>query len=597
MMKKSNKILWSLGLSLSLLLVNPVFASSSTPSQQQANPQANPSVQASLPKQTAQSQKVNFSPIFISISDAMSLVKDGQMSQASHELQKSRKAFDALDIDGQHHTLRQSVLSAFQTALQSPTDEYLGNLSTALYTLEKAQNPVDYTQANERFAQKVTPALDDLAKAIERFRGDGDVDNLRLAYDAFNRIWVANERVVRNTQKGHYGAIETAMALLRVAIETQNLAQMDSQFVTLKEAIDGYVLGKPMRVQADESIDLAYGIRLLQGGLDDLQAGRVADAQGKLGQFIQSWVVFEGEVSTRNPALYTQIESQIPIIMAKGDTASQEKLTNIIKELQAINPAARYTSLDSMLILLREGLEALLIVVALITALNASGQRAAKKWIYAGVSLGMAGSVLGAVALYSLFPQLTGGANREALEGVVGIVAVAMMIGVGAWLHSKSSTRAWNAYIKQNLGKAMSTGSFISLFLLAFLSVFREGAETILFYVGILPNIAMKDFVLGIGLALLILAIVAVILLKTSVKLPIPMLFKILTSTIYVLGFKILGVSILALQLTNHLPRTIIDLPSVEWLGFYPSVQGVFGQVVYLLVIILMMFFQKNRQH
>ncbi|MDO4427274.1 MAG: FTR1 family protein [Moraxella sp.] len=542
-----------------------------------------------------QSQKVNFSPIFVGLSDVMTLVKNGETDKAKGELAIIYENFQKLSIDDKCNELKTTVLTAFDTALRTPNADTLQALSTALYTLEKAQNPVDYTQANERFVSKITPAMASLGKAIDEFKSDRDLDKLRLAYDGFNRTWVANERVVRNTQKSHYGTIETAMALLRVAIETQNIANMDTQFHALQSAIDSYIKGEPLAsVQADERVNLAYGIGLLEQGLDDFQQGNLTDGQAKLSEFITSWVVFEGEVSTRNPTLYAQIESQIPIIMAKGDLASQDKLSNIINDLKAINPTARYGVVDSMLILLREGLEALLIVVALITALNASHQPQGKKWVYGGVGVGLVGSVAGAVALYTLFPQMTSGASREALEGVVGIVAVVMMIGIGAWLHSKSSVKAWNAYIQHQLGKAMTTGSFISLFLLSFLSVFREGAETILFYVGILPSIAMVDFLLGIGLALTILAVVAIILFKTSLKLPIPLLFKILTVTIYVLGFKILGVSILALQLTNHLPRTIIDLPSMDMIGFYPSVQGIIAQMIYMGILIILQFYAKN---
>ena len=71
-----------------------------------------------------------------------------------------------------------------------------------------------------------------------------------------------------------------------------------------------------------------------------------------------------------------------------------------------------------------------------------------------------------------------------------------MILTIGAWLHSKSSLNAWQAYIKKHMNKALTTGSFISLFALSFLSVFREGAETILFYVGILPNISTESFAL-----------------------------------------------------------------------------------------------------
>lgn len=566
------KFLTSLVLGLAVCATNPAFANQSDTS----------------PVFTeTQSDKVNFSPIFVGVSDAMSLVNHAKIDKAKAELDGLYQNFQNLNIDDKHQDLKNTVVLAFKNALNHPNKTNLSELSTALYALEKAQNPVDYTQANVRFAKKIRPATTILAKAIDDFKTDSDVEKLRQAYDTFNRVWVANERVVRNTQKSHYGAIETAMALLRVAIETQHITAMDSQFSTLQATIESYINNQPIdEPKLADGVNLAYGIGLLEQGLADFENGKLADGQNRLSEFIASWVVFEGDVATRNPALYAQIESQIPMIMAKGDKLSQEKLSNIINDLKAINPTAHYTAIDSMLILLREGLEALLIVMALITALNASGQKRGKKWVYGGVGLGLLGSIAGAVALYQLFPQVASGANRETLEGVIGIVAVVMMMGVGAWLHSKSNIKAWNRYVQNELGRAMTTGSFISLFLLAFLSVFREGAETILFYVGILPKIMMSDFLLGIAMALVILAVVAVILFKTSVKLPIPLLFKILTATIYFLGFKILGVSISALQLTNHLPRTTIDLPSVAWAGFYPSMQGLLAQALYIAVII-----------
>ncbi|MFO1383263.1 MAG: FTR1 family protein [Moraxella osloensis] len=208
-----------------------------------------------------------------------------------------------------------------------------------------------------------------------------------------------------------------------------------------------------------------------------------------------------------------------------------------------VNPTAQYTAVDSMLILLREGLEALLIVISLLSALTAAKQVKAKKWVYAGVAFGLLASIAGAMALQLLFPAVTSAANREMFEGVIGIVAVIMMIGIGAWAQ-QIIRPIMNAYIKRHMGQAMTAGSFVSLFGLSFLSVFREGAETILFYVGILPNISMSNFLTGIGLALVALAAVAWVMLRTSVKLPIPQLFKLLTWVIYLLGFKILGVGL-----------------------------------------------------
>lgn len=537
-----------------------------------------------------QSEKLNFSPLFIPLSDAMGAVKNGETDKAKDDLARiENELMDIAKDDRRQSALFEETQNALSHAKASPNEKNLNALSTALYAYEKEQNPVDYTAKRANFAKKITPALDNLSQSIDEFKNNQtDITAVKSAYDVFNRTWVANERVVRNTSMAHYGKIETAMALIRVGIESTppNVAMMTDNLGTLTHHIDSYNQGEKLTDTPTANVDLAYGTRLLQEGLTAFEQGDKATGQAKLGEFIDIWVLIENEVSTRNSALYTKIESQIPLIMATGDKAtSQATLQNLIDELSVINPNTAYTATDAMLILLREGLEALLIIMALLTALNASKQPKGKKWVIAGVGVGLLASLAGAVALQQLFPAITSGANREALEGVVGIFAVAMMIGVGAWLHSKSNVKAWNAYINTQMTHALSSGSFLGLFGLAFLSVFREGAETVLFYAGILPSIAVSDFVLGIVMALGILAVVAVILFKTSLKLPIPLLFKILTATIYLLGFKILGVSISALQLTGHLPRTVLDFPALPLLGIYPSVQGVAVQACYVVVI------------
>lgn len=539
--------------------------------------------------------KANFSPIFIKLSDAMGQVRADKAQEAIPLLQSAYDEFNALQIGDS--PLKDKAQTAFKEAIATPNNHTLSVLSVALYDLEKQQNPTDYTAKRAKFAKNITPALDKLTKAVHNFEQDGDIDKLKVAYDGFNRAWVSGERVVRNTSMAHYGKIETAMALMRVGIESTppNLTSIKDNLDKLSIAIDSYNRGETI-TQTVQDVDLAYGIELLQAGLDAFKNNNHATASAKLGAFIDAWVVFEGQVSTRNPALYSKVESQIPIIMATGDKKAQQDLQTIIDELSAINPTSSYTAIDSMLILLREGLEALLIIMALVAALTAANQPKGKKWVYAGVGVGLVASVAGAIILQKLFPAMTSGANREALEGVVGIVAVVMMLGVGVWLHSKSSVKAWNAYIDSYMGRALSTGSFVGLFGLSFLSVFREGAETILFYAGILPNISTADFLLGVAMALLILAVVAFIMVKTSLKLPIPKLFLVLTWLIYGLGFKILGVSISALQLTGQLPYTIVpNVPTMTWLGFYPTVQGMITQGLYVLVIVVLWAIKRTK--
>ena len=105
-------------------------------------------------------------------------------------------------------------------------------------------------------------------------------------------------------------------------------------------------------------------------------------------KFIEVWPVIEGDVRTRNASLYTKVESETPIIMVKGNEQKyQDQLKDLIAELSKIDTKSNYNAIDSMLILLREGVEALVIVLSLASALRAAKQRKGLVWVYAGVYL------------------------------------------------------------------------------------------------------------------------------------------------------------------------------------------------------------------
>ena len=253
-----------------------------------------------------------------------------------------------------------------------------------------------------------------------------------------------------------------------------------------------------------------------------------------------------------------------------------------------------------MLILLREGVEALLIVMALVTTLKAAKMKKGLKWVYTGAVMGILASLAIAVLLQFLFPAVSSGSNREIIEGAVGIFAVLMMIMVGIWLHSKSSIKKWNDFMESQMKAVTATGSFISMFALSFLAVFREGAETILFYAGIYPRIDKAGFFIGIGLAFLVLFVLAVVMNNASAYFKPHRIFLILTWLIYALAFKMLGVSIHALQLTNILPTHLINgFVTVDWIGIYPSLEVVLSQALFILLVVYVSFknLKSERQH
>jgi len=258
-----------------------------------------------------------------------------------------------------------------------------------------------------------------------------------------------------------------------------------------------------------------------------------------------------------------------------------------------------YTMFDAAAIMLREGLEALLVIVALLAFLRRSGNNDKRGWILAGGGLGVLASLIIAFTLQAIFNQASAGQNREVVEGVTGLVAAALLFYVSYWLHSKASLHGWQKFIGQRTTHALKRGSLTSLSLLTFLAVFREGAETTVFYLGIAPAINTQDLLLGLSLGVALLMVVAVLMVGIGMRLPLRPFFTIAGLLVYYLGFKFLGSGIHALQVTGTLPATPIPgLPAISAIGFYPVWEGALAQLALLgaaLVVFLYLRVQQRR--
>ena len=535
--------------------------------------------------------KENLSPYFVKITDATKAVKEGKQDQARKLIDEITKDFEKVENSDSEAGRQVQEKLALTGDI---TEDQLTQISLALLSFEKEQNPVDLDAEKEKLVSRLEPRFEALDMAI----ASQDLEAVREAYKKMNSTWTINEAVVRDHSTAHYGQVETAISFLRSSIETEptNFDTIQASFDDLKKAISNFVEGTEVATTSS-NLTLKDGIDLLKKALTQFQAGQDSEAAATMKEFITIWPTIEGSVSTTNPSLYTKVESESPVIMVKGkDSEYQEKLSGLIAELSQIDTSASYNAFDAMLILLREGVEALLIVMALVTTLKAAKMRKGLKWVYSGAFAGIVASLLITYILQIAFPAVTSGTNREIIEGAVGIFAVIMMILIGIWLHSKSSVKKWNTFMESQMQTVTKTGSFLSMFALSFLAVFREGAETILFYVGILPRISSFDFVLGISLALLVLVVIAFVMNKASqVFLP-HKVFFILTWMIYALAFKMTGVSIHALQLTNMIPNHLIaGIPSIDILGIYPSWESLAGQTLFILVVILVTIRQGEK--
>lgn len=537
--------------------------------------------------------KESYSKLYIKITDAATAVKNNRQDDAKKLFSEIKEEFKKVkNSDSVQGKKVQELLNKEKNML---TEDDLRQVTAALLSFEKEQNPVNDEEEKKSFKSRMYPALDVLEKAIQ----SKNVEQMKKEYLKFNGVWTRNESFIRSRSVSYYGKVETAMSFLRSSMEVEpfDYENTMNSFNDLKSSIQDYLDGKKMENNVSGTVTLKEAVDMLKDALEAFKNGDKTKGQSKVKEFIQVWPTVEGDVSTRNSALYTKVETQTPIIMVKGtDKQYQEQLQGLIVELSQINTKAKYTFVDAMFILLREGVEALLIVLALVSSLKAANQKKGLRWVYTGAAAGILASVIIAFMLQALFPAVSSGTNREILEGFVGIFAVVMMIGIGFWLHSKSSLKSWKNYIDRKMDVVLSTGSFISMFVLSFLAVFREGAETILFYVGILPLISLQNLIIGVVSAILILIVIALVLIYASSKIKIHQVFFVLTWTIYFLAFKMLGTSIHMLQVVGILPLHVIRfIPTVEVLGIYANIEVFVSQLILITIIVIATLKRKNK--
>ena len=203
---------------------------------------------------------------------------------------------------------------------------------------------------------------------------------------------------------------------------------------------------------------------------------------------------------------------------------------------------------------IREGLEALLVVGSLLAFVSKSKSGKGKTWILSGVGAGILLSVILAVFIQVVFSSAAFGQNNFLISGWTGVFAAAMLLYMSYWLHSNSNMQQWNKYIKAKTENAMSTGKMISLGLLSFLAVFREGTETVLFLIGMINQISVQQLLLGMLIGFGFLAILAFLMLYVGVKLPIRPFFIFSSLIVFYLCIKFMGLGIHSLQLAGILP-------------------------------------------
>jgi high-affinity iron transporter len=336
-------------------------------------------------------------------------------------------------------------------------------------------------------------------------------------------------------------------------------------------------------------------IAQLEQSLSFARSGRFADAGDKAFDAYIAFEPLEGPARAKNPGLVSSMERQFADFKAavrNNDLRAAERSRDVIETtlpdvvaLTAPTGSGVEAFWQSFLIILREGFEAILVIGAVVAFLIKTGHRERLRSIWTGVGLAIAASAVTAVVLKTLLGAMP--ASREFIEGATLLVAVAVLFSVSYWLISKVEAAKWQQFIREKVNNALEHGGGRALAFVAFLAVYREGAETALFYQALFnegPHVVLP-ISLGILVGFAALAVIFTLFYRFGVRIPLRPFFSVTSVLLYYMAFVFMGKGIRELQEGDIISLSAIrGFPHVEWLGLYPSWEGVLAQLALLLL-------------
>ncbi|MGQ0539359.1 MAG: FTR1 family protein [Gemmatimonadaceae bacterium] len=352
------------------------------------------------------------------------------------------------------------------------------------------------------------------------------------------------------------------------------------------------------RIAADPAAAQRNVRRLLDEALGAARAGRASDAGDRAFDAYLAFEPIETPARARSPGLVASVErhfAEFRGAIKANDLRAAERARNAIEaalpEVVGLMRAPEGwwgAFLQSLLIILREGLEAILVIGAIVAFLIKTGHRERLRSIWVGTVLALLASGATAAVFATALRALP--ASREIVEGITMLVAVAVLFSVSYWLISKVEAARWQQFIREKVNAALAHGGGKALALVAFLAVYREGAETALFYQALFREGSGQLIPIALGLVVgaAALAVIFVLFHRYGVRLPLRPFFAVTSALLYYLAFVFMGKGIRELQEGNVIPFTVVPgLPHIDAMGIYPTVETLGAQ---LLLVVLLLF-------
>ncbi|MFD2249115.1 high-affinity iron transporter [Pseudochelatococcus lubricantis] len=407
----------------------------------------------------------------------------------------------------------------------------------------------------------------------------------------FNRIvGLVNDNREPRLVRGSARVLRDDLTALLLGLPLVGTAKEQAEAST--SSADWNAVARKIRDQAAHALSLAAG----------------GDAAGAVGILQDTYFdVFEASgmearVGARDSAFKTRIEAHFSRLMALiRDGAPAPALHEVADNLNTdVAQAAELLGgagagswsalfLASLLIIVREGFEAILIVSAIVAYLVKTGHGDKRGVIVNSVVVAVIASVITAILLKLVFR--TSAASQEVLEGATMLLAAVVLFFTSNWLLAKAEAAQWSAFIRGKVEGAISAGSLRALWFVSFLAVYREGAETVLFYQALtIDTDAAGVIAIAAGFAVGALALVAVYwaMQKGALRLPVGPFFRVTGAILYLMAFVFVGKGIFELIEGKVITPTLVGrAPEIPLLGIYPYRETLLPQAVFVAVTAL----------
>ncbi len=501
---------------------------------------------------------------------------------------------------------------------------------------QSEQNAVDTTISDELQAAyglhpKLQFLMDELSFKFSLAASEFKHGQIQAAKDALNSALFEDYRntqaevvVNQHTTKGLNKRIQRGIRALIVKMNDENLTEKElrNELEKVEELVADAFSQIPseqlLRIKvvgfdenANSGKDYAKVANDIKIALDEILKDYVGFNQGSINALQSVYLdIFEAsgmenKIGAVDSGIKLKIEAQfsqgVALIKASAPKDELQKsfdalnalVAGMLDKIQDSTPVSLF--IWAFGIIIREGLEALIIVVAIVSYLIQSGNAKRLNIVYSSVLTGVVLSFATAFLVSWIFKQ-NAAQSRELIEGVCMLLAVALLFYVGFWLLSNALNQKWSHFIKGQTIEAISKNSATTLWWAVFLAVYREGAETVLFYQALFFDAKTStDFsaiFAGLGVGLFIIVILYFLLKAGAIRLPVKQFFYITSYIIFYMVFVFTGKGVAELIEGKFITPSFLPVKfePLAWLGLYPYYETLVPQLLVLILLIVGIF-------